>query len=91
MAVVSIKKRKSSQYFRVCLVGVCLVEEPTVTEWNGSIPEERVGSIPVFGRCKIVEWVGSIPVFGSEEWNEKWNNRNSKFGSISFEFSRKTT
>ena len=61
---------------------VCLVQEPTVTEWNGSIPEERVGSIPVFGRCKIVEWVGSIPVFGSEEWNEKWNNRNSKIRQI---------
>ena len=57
---------------------VCLVEEPTVMEWNGSIPEERVRSIPVFGRCKKVEQVGFVLVFGLEEWNEKWNNRNSK-------------
>ena len=57
---------------------VCLVGEPTVMEWNGSIPEERVGSVPVFGRCKKVERVGSVPVFGLEEWNEKLNNRNSK-------------
>ena len=58
---------------------MCLVEEPTVMEWNGSIPEERVGSVLVFGRCKKVERVGSVPVFGLEEWNEKQNNKNSKF------------
>ena len=43
---------------------VCLVEEPTVMEWNGSISEERLGSISVFGMSKKVEAVGSIPVFG---------------------------
>ena len=44
---------------------MCLVVEPSVMEWNGSIPEERAGSIPVFGSSKKVEWVGSVPVFGS--------------------------
>ena len=73
---------KCPQKFASCValnrVRVCLVEEPTVTEWNGSIPEEWVCFVPVFGRCKKVERVGSVPVFGLEEWNEKLNNRNSK-------------
>ena len=57
---------------------VCLVEEPTVMEWNGSIPKERVSSVPVFGISKKVEWNGPIPVFDLEAWNEKRNNKNSK-------------
>ena len=47
-----------------CLQWVCLIREPTVTEWNGSIREERVYSIPVFGRSKREKRVGSVPVFG---------------------------
>ena len=43
---------------------VCLVGEPTVMEWNGSIPKEWVRSIPVFGRSKRAERVGSVPLFG---------------------------
>ena len=47
-----------------CSLRVCLVEERSGMECHGSILEEWVGSILVFGRCKRVEWVDYILEFG---------------------------